>query len=136
MSIMIRALAILLAFQLIGEIIVKLLAIPFPGPVLGMLLLFLTLEIRGTLSRELKETSQTLLSHLSLLFVPAAVGVMVHATLIQTEWLPILASLTVGTIVTIAVTALTTCVLLRRQQAGPPDTSPDTREEEGEDNHP
>jgi holin-like protein len=131
---MIRALAILLTFQLIGEIIVKLLAIPFPGPVLGMLLLFLTLEIRGTLSRELKETSQTLLSHLSLLFVPAAVGVIVHAPLIQAEWLPILASLTIGTIVTMAVTALTTCVLLRRKQAMPLAMPPDTTTGEGEDN--
>jgi len=49
--------------------------------------------------------SQSLLGHLSLLFVPAAVGVVVHVDRLRAEWLPILVALLVSTILTIAVTA-------------------------------
>jgi len=117
---MIGALATLFGFQLLGELIVRVVALPFPGPVLGMLLLFVMLEVRGSVGPALKETAQTLLKHLTLLFVPAAVGVMSHAALLQAEWLPILASLIVGTLITLAVTALSTCLLLRRISPTPP----------------
>ena len=72
---MIAALTILLLFQLAGEVLVQLSGLPVPGPVIGMVLLFLALALRGSVSEDLRNTSQTLLSHLSLLFVPAGVGV-------------------------------------------------------------
>lgn len=116
---MIGALAILFGFQLLGELIVRAVAFPFPGPVLGMVLLFVALELRGSVSPALRETAQNLLKHLTLLFVPAAVGVMSHAALLRAEWLPIVASLVVGTLITLAVTALSTCFLLRRAPTPP-----------------
>ena len=72
---MIAALTQLLVFQLIGEIITRGLDLPIPGPVIGMALLFAVLALRNGPSETLQTTSQTLLSHLSLLFVPAGVGV-------------------------------------------------------------
>ena len=103
---MVGAIALLLVFQLAGELLVLLLGLPVPGPVIGMLLLFLALLVRGGAPRPLRETAQGLLGHLSLLFIPAGVGVMVHAGRIAEEWLPILAALVLSTAVTIAVTAL------------------------------
>lgn len=96
---------LLLVYQLVGEITVRLLAVPIPGPVLGMVMLFLTLMIRGNTPEPLQNASNALLSHLSLLFVPAGVGMMAHFDRIADEWLPITLALFFSTIITIVATA-------------------------------
>ena len=103
---MLAALTQLLIFQLAGEVIVRGLALPVPGPVLGMLLLFSALILRGGPGKELQTTGSTLLQHLSLLFVPAGAGVMVHLHRIADEWLPIAVALVASTLIGLAVTAL------------------------------
>ena len=95
----------LLAYQLVGEVGVRALGIPVPGPVAGMLLLLLTLVIRRGVPVALDHSANGLLSHLSLLFVPAGVGLMVYADRIGTEWLPIVLTLVLSTLLTMAVTA-------------------------------
>jgi len=103
---MLAALTALLIFQLIGEVISIALGLPVPGPVIGMVLLFLALTIKGSVPKDLQTTAQGLLSHLSLLFVPAGVGVLLHAHLIAEEWPAITAALIGSTFLTIAITAL------------------------------
>ena len=103
---MLSALTQLLIFQLAGEIIARGLSLPVPGPVLGMLLLFVALVLRGGPGKDLQTTSQTLLQHLSLLFVPAGAGIMVHLHRVASEWLPLLLSLLVSTLATLVITAL------------------------------
>ena len=103
---MLSALTQLLIFQLAGEIIARGLNLPVPGPVIGMLLLFIALVLRGGPGKDLQTTSQTLLQHLSLLFVPAGAGIMVHLHRVANEWLPLLLSLLVSTLATLVVTAL------------------------------
>jgi holin-like protein len=110
---MLGALTVLLVYQLIGEVLVQLLALPVPGPVVGMLLLFVSLVVRGAVPEWLRVTANGLLSHLSLLFVPAGVGVMLHFERLGAEWLPIVVSLVVSTVLTIGVTALVMRVLQR-----------------------
>ncbi len=110
---MLAAITVLLVYQLIGETLVLALKLPVPGPVIGMLLLFLTLLVRGSAPESVRETAQGILQHLSLLFVPAGVGVMIHFARVLDEWLPILVSLVISTILTIAVTAVTLRFLLR-----------------------
>ena len=107
-------LATILGFQLIGEVLAQLFALPIPGPVIGMALLFAALALRGGPSPELRDTAQNLLQHLSLLFVPAGVGIMLHFGRIGDEWLPLMASLIGSTLLTIAVTALVLRALSRR----------------------
>ncbi|MGB8338993.1 MAG: CidA/LrgA family protein [Burkholderiales bacterium] len=111
---MLASITLLLVYQTIGEVLVHWLNLPIPGPVVGMLMLFVTLVIRKSVSPELRDTSQGLLQHLSLLFVPAGVGVMAHFTRISDEWLPLLAALILSTALTIAVTAITMSRLIRR----------------------
>jgi holin-like protein len=55
-----------------------------------MLFLFVALLLRGGADKELQTTSQNLLQHLSLLFVPAGTGIMVHLHRVADEWLPLL----------------------------------------------
>ena len=103
---MIGALAILLGLQLVGEVAVRWSGMPLPGPVVGMVLLFLALRWRQALPDALRATAETLLSHLSLLFVPAGVGIMQYGALLAEEWLAVAAALVLSTLITVAVTAL------------------------------
>jgi holin-like protein len=102
----ISALSILLVFQLTGEVLARYLELPIPGPVIGMLLLFLALALRGGPGEQLRTTSQNLLQHLSLLFVPAGTGIMVHLHRVADEWQALLLSLLISTIATLVVTGL------------------------------
>ena len=97
---------LLLLYQLAGEMTVLYLELPVPGPVLGMIMLFLTLLLRGRVDTSLDSTSTALLSHLSLLFVPAGVGLMVHFDRIATEWISITIALFLSTVITMLATAL------------------------------
>lgn len=107
---MIAALTWLLLYQLAGEVIARVLSLPVPGPVIGMVLLFTTLVIRGHFGRpiphSMQHTANALLQHLSLLFVPAGTGVMIYLQLIADEWLPITMALIVSTVGGMAVTAV------------------------------
>ena len=114
---MINTLSLLLVYQLVGELLVRLFALTLPGPVLGMALLFLTLLVRGKVSQELRAGTSSLLQHLSLLFVPAGVGVVVHLQRVADEWLPIVAATVISTFIGLAVTALIICAMTR-QPAG------------------
>lgn len=89
--------------------------VPVPGPVIGLLLLFGYLLIRPSAVDSIEPTALELLRHLSLLFVPAGVGIMVAADKVRGEGLAIVVALVVSTTLAIAVTALVTRALMRRQ---------------------
>jgi holin-like protein len=103
---MLESLTIILICQLAGELIVVGTGIPLPGPVVGMVLLLAGLLLRGGLPGPLGSVADALLENLSLLFVPAGVGVMTHLSLLQNAWLPISVTLVVSTLLTIAVTGM------------------------------
>jgi holin-like protein len=109
----IASLALLLAYQLAGEVIVLALGLPVPGPVVGMVLLLLTLLLRGGPSASLVGTTGGLLNHLSLLFVPAGVGVMLHWERLASQGIALLVALVVSTLITLAACALTMQALMR-----------------------
>ena len=102
---MLNTLTLLLLYQLGGELIARLLGLPVPGPVIGMTLFFLTLLARDHVSHDTRANAGALLQHMSLLFVPAGVGVMVHLQRVASEWLPIMLALVISTFAGMAVTA-------------------------------
>ncbi len=115
---MLQTFAILLVFQSIGEVISYALRLPVPGPVLGMIMLFGWLVFDNRLLPIIHGTTGELLKHLSLLFVPAGVGIMVHANRIGAEWMPIVIALVVSTWLAIATTAVVTRALIGKRPAG------------------
>jgi holin-like protein len=112
---MLSALTLLLLLQLVGEIFVQFFALPVPGPVIGLVLLFSGLLLRGKLGDELRNTANGLLQHLSLLFVPAGAGVMIHASRVADEWLALSIALIGSTLLSMAATALTLKFFLRHR---------------------
>jgi len=110
---MIAALTLLLACQLVGEAAARLLLLPVPGPVLGMALLFLALQLRARWRPVAAPVDRTplgavaavLLAHLSLLFVPAGAGIVRHAGTLLANGPSLIAALVVSTALTLLVTA-------------------------------
>jgi len=102
---MIHYLALLLSCQLVGEVLSLTLGLPIPGPVIGMLLLFIGLLIKRGVPQGLSRVAEGLLEHLSLLFVPAGVGVMLHASLLAEQWAALTVALVISTALTLVVSA-------------------------------
>lgn len=114
---MIAGLGALLACQLAGEALARLLALPVPGPVVGMALLFAALLLRGGPAppADLALVADGLLAQLGLLFVPAGVGVVLHLPLLARDWAPLSLAILAGTLAAIGVTGLLAQALLRRR---------------------
>ncbi|CAH0306733.1 Holin-like protein CidA [Massilia sp. Bi118] len=116
---MLQAFAVLLVFQCLGEGLVFLFGWPVPGPVTGMLLLLAALVAFPRLQEVVESGANELLRHLSLLFVPAGVGIVVAASSGSGQWLAIAASVVASTLVTLALTALVLQSLMPRAKPAP-----------------
>lgn len=102
---MISTLAIILSFQLIGEVISRALTLPLPGPVVGLILLVLTCILRPSIAAHIRGTTLGLLQHLSLFFVPAGVGIVAHRDLLREDGVALMLALMGSTVLAIAVGA-------------------------------
>ena len=120
---MLLSLGLILLCQLIGEAVTHALVLPVPGPVIGLLLCVLLLGLRDRLARfapiELRDgtfekTGAGLLSHLSLLFIPAGVGVIQRLDVLAGNAVPIIAALAVSTVLGLVVTAGVFALVARR----------------------
>ena len=117
---MVHAIATLLVFQLAGEVLARLAGLPVPGPILGLILLLLVFALRGNIPEALHTVASAILRHLSLLFVPAGVGLVLQVARIRAEWEAIAAALVGSTALTLLVTAAVFKLLVRRQPRGAP----------------
>lgn len=113
---MLYALAALFAFQLVGEAMVQFFQLPFPGALMGALLMLVGLLLYGHLPQALEQTSQTLLQNMMLLFIPTIAGVMLHFDRIANEWQPFLVAGVAGAAITFLVTAFTFKWMLAREK--------------------
>ncbi|MGA2056222.1 MAG: CidA/LrgA family protein [Bradyrhizobium sp.] len=119
---MIASLSLILLCQLAGEALVRSLGLPMPGPVIGLMLLLLLLLLRdrfallarGPLQGDgVESTSRGLLANLSLLFVPAGVGVVQKMNLIVDHGVAFLGVLAISVLITLLVTVATFLVTSR-----------------------
>jgi holin-like protein len=124
---MVASLSLILLCQLIGEVIVRGLGLPMPGPVLGLLFLLLLLLARdrfallatGPLSGGgVENASRVLLANLSLLFVPAGVGVVQKLDLLAEHGIAIIIVLAISVVVTLLATVATFVVASRLMTRG------------------
>jgi putative effector of murein hydrolase LrgA (UPF0299 family) len=120
---MIRGFFLLLACQLVGEILARGLALPAPGPVIGLALLTVGLAMWGRrrpmsdeeiANSEVGRAATGLLGSLSLLFVPAGVGVVQYVGLLREDGVALAASLAVSTVATLLATVGVFLLVKRR----------------------
>jgi putative effector of murein hydrolase LrgA (UPF0299 family) len=117
---MIISLTVILLCQLLGEVVARGLGWPLPGPVLGMMFLLVFLSLRDRivlrvpeLGKTLDSTGKGLLAHLSLLFIPASVGVVQRLDVLAEHGLGLAVALVASTFVTLVVTVVTFVVVSR-----------------------
>lgn len=116
---MITALIALFACQLVGEVVVRVLGLPVPGPIVGMVLMFVLLQVRRPRTDSgLVRGTQGLLRHLPLLYVPAGVGVVGYLSVLGADALPIAAGLVVSWFAGLVVTAGVGALLMRVTRLG------------------
>jgi holin-like protein len=124
---MIASLSLILLCQLVGEVVVRGLGLPMPGPVVGLVILLLLLLARdrfaglarGPLQGDgVEGASHGLLAHLSLLFIPAGVGVVQKLDLLAEHGVAILLILAVSVVITLLVTVTTFLVANRLMTRG------------------
>ncbi len=99
---MIEGIGTLLGFQLAGEFVARLLHVPIPGPIIGLILLFAFLQMRAGVA----QVATPLLRNLAILFVPSGVGVLQYLDLFIRHGPAVLFVLVASTFATMAVTAL------------------------------
>jgi holin-like protein len=116
------AVTALLLCQLAGEVIVLALrqiypTLAFPGPVVGMALMFLLLLWRNGPDASLDTTAGGILRNLSLLFVPAAVGIVQYGPVLSEFGLALAVALVASTVLTLLVTVGVFLLVVRLRDA-------------------
>ena len=113
---MISGLVQILLFQSLGELISKFALPTLPGPVIGLVLLILWLVLRKGINQDLAMVADGFSQYLGLLFVPAAVGVVLFLPQLKANALAIVTALVGSVILTIATSAIVARFLSAKQK--------------------
>lgn len=119
---MLTAVALLAALAVACDTLAAAFGLPFPGALLGILLLGLRFRWRGGPDPQLATLFDATIRFWPLVFVPAGVGVIDLGGMLWKSWLPILISVIGGTLLTILVTGMLAQRLLARSPQCPPET--------------
>lgn len=103
---MLLTLAILCFFQALGELASMLSGLPIPGPVMGMVFLFIVLWRIPRLLDQITIPAEQLLRSMMIMFIPVCVGIMTSYTLLKGQWLAVVIAIAVSTILAMVVGAL------------------------------
>ncbi|TBU90985.1 CidA/LrgA family protein [Stutzerimonas kirkiae] len=114
---LLRGLTWLVLFQLLGTMLNVLFLPMLPGPIIGLLLLFLSLLVRGHVSEPLQLAASSMLRYLPLLLVPPAVGVMAYAAQILEHFWAIVGVLVISLALSLVFSGWMMQMLIRRQKA-------------------
>lgn len=102
----VRQVILLLSIVFMGEFLNKIVNIPLPGSVLGLLVLFALLLMQIIRLEQIEETSEFLMKHLAIFFVPVGVGLMNIMDVLKETWFLLLVISVTSSILVMSVTAL------------------------------
>ena len=118
---MLKSVFIILLYQLIGELFQKFFGLSIPGPVIGLVLLLLTLLLIQKRQRvvpikeDMFNSAEILLNYLPLLFIPVGVGVVMHLSLLEDNLASVVFVIILGTLSTLALTGYIMEKILRKK---------------------
>lgn len=115
---LLQGFAILLLLQWLSTVIISLLEIPFPPPLLGMLILTALLCTGIIKENYIEDICGALIDKMALLFLPAGVSMILYLDVIKAELLPISLTLVLSSLVILSSTALVLEILLRKKEKG------------------
>ena len=109
-------LAVIFAICLAGEFLHRIVGVPLPGNIIGMVLLLILLCLKVLKSEQISGVSGFFLNHLPLFFLPPSIAIMAVGDDILAKWPLLLVLCITFTLVTIAAGGLTTQFLIRLQE--------------------
>jgi holin-like protein len=104
----------ILLFSIAGETLSTALDLPVPGSIIGMVFLFLALKFKLIRLRQIYDAGQFLLENMTILFLPAGVGIMSHWDAIAKYWWQIIVITVLAIVVNMAVIGFVTQFIKRR----------------------
>ena len=110
-----KQLAIILAISLAGEMLSSVLPLPIPASIYGIVILFTLLVSRVLHVDDIRETSSFLIAFMSMLFIPAGVGLMTSFPLLAENLLAYVVITAVSTVVVMVVTGRAAQAVIRRE---------------------
>ena len=121
---MLNSIFLIFLFQLIGELVQKVLELNIPGPVIGLILLLTTLllskkydhKLIQNLKVNLISSAEKLVHYIPLFFLPVGVGVVMHLSFLEGSLAKVLFIIVFGTLITLALTGLLMEKLLKNKE--------------------
>lgn len=102
----IKQLIIIIGFWGVGELISFILGISFPGSIIGMILLTVSLKVGWVSLDSVKGLGDSLVKYMVLFFIPSATGIILAWDIIKIDWLAITVASIASTLIVFGVTAL------------------------------
>jgi len=115
---LLHGLAIILFLQWLSTAIISFLGIPFPPPLLGMLILTALLCTGVIKENYIEDICTALIDKMALLFLPAGVSMILYLDVIKAELLPISLTVILSSVIILCSTALVLEMLLRKKEKG------------------
>ena len=109
----VKQFCIILAFSFTGELLNRLLPLPVPASIYGLVLLFLALEFKILKVDHIREVSKCLIGIMSIFFVPSSVGFIDALPLMKIYGLQFIFIGIVSTVIVFAVTGQVTQLLMK-----------------------
>ncbi|MFJ7974438.1 CidA/LrgA family holin-like protein [Peribacillus sp. JNUCC 23] len=108
--------AILYAFSFIGNILHDFFNLPIPGSIIGMLLLLIGLSLKIIPLQFIEAGVGFLLKFLSLLFIPAMLGIMNYPSLVSFKGVLLIVITVISTLITMGAAGMMSQYLEKRAQ--------------------
>ncbi|GAA4723269.1 CidA/LrgA family protein [Brevibacillus fulvus] len=98
--------AIMVLFTVVGDLLAKWFHLSVPGSMIGMLLLFIALQLKWIKLEWVELGGNFLLAEMLLFFVPSAVGIVQYQSLIVSDGSRIMFVILLSTIIVMALTGI------------------------------
>ncbi|MBR5500571.1 MAG: CidA/LrgA family protein [Clostridia bacterium] len=118
-----KQVGIILTISFIGEILYRIIPLPIPAGIYGIILLFLALECKVIKLDQVKDVSLFLIEIMPVLFIPSAVGLMTAWGIIKDNWLIYITITVVTTLLVMVVSGWVTQLVLRLKKKGGEDNA-------------
>ncbi|OCF99982.1 hypothetical protein A9G08_05355 [Gilliamella sp. wkB195] len=91
-----------------GNVVSAILPIMIPGSIIGLLILFILLTFQLIPTCWIKNSCNLFMRYMTVLFIPAAMGIMDNYSLLLDNWIPIIFASVGGSVIVLYLTAFLT----------------------------
>lgn len=112
----VRQFGIILSITFIGEILKYIIPLPIPASIYGLILMLLILKSKIISLDQVKETGTFLIEIMPLMFIPAAVGLLVSWESLKDIYIPIIIITILTTVVVMTVTGKVTQLMIKLER--------------------